>query len=190
MKKFIIILFILSTQLFAIQRFGFGLNVNTNAVEFEAKANMAPFMSDDPIYRNFYMDFNLINDDDTLVGLGLYVDNTFYSYQPLSFQVGLRTIFTSRGDNDMFAIPILFGFKHKIYLGNLPVGTLGAKVVYAPSPLSFQDSKKYLQWNIEAAMQIIENVEIYAGYRNIDTDYETIQIKYNDSGYIGFRFIF
>ncbi len=190
MKKLFFIFLLLATQLFAIQRFGFGLNVNTNAVEFEAKANMSPFLSDDPIYRNFYADFNLISDNDTLVGLGLYVDNTFYSYQPLSFQVGIRTIFTSYSDNDMFALPILFGFKHKIYMGNLPVGSLGAKILYAPSPLSFQDAKKYLQWNIEAAMQIIENVEIYAGYRNIDTDYESIQLKYNDSGYLGFRFIF
>jgi len=189
MKKLIFLVLILGTQLFATQRFTFGINVNQDAVEFESKVSMAPLLSN-PIYKNFYADFNLINDDDTLFGAGLFVDNTFYSYQALSFQVGLRTIFTSNGNDDFFAMPILFGFKHKVYFGNLPVGSLGTKIVYAPSPLTFQDATKYLEWRIEGTIQIIENVEIYAGYRNIDTDYDRSNVNYNDAAYVGFRFVF
>ncbi len=150
---------------------------------------MAPLMSD-PVYRNFYADFNLINDNDTMFGAGVYVENSFYNYQPLSFQVGVRSVFSDHGGDNFIAIPIIFGFKHKFYAGNIPIGAVGAKVAYAPSPICFQDAQKYLETRVEATMQIIENVEIYAGYRNINTDYEEYPLNYSDSGYIGFRFIF
>ncbi len=189
MKRAIVVTLLLAAQLLAYQRFGFGLNVNTDAVEFEGRANVAPLTSD-PAFRNFYIDMNLINDDDTLFGAGLFVENVFYNYHPLLFQVGLKTVFTSHGGDDFIAMPILFGMKHKIYSGNIPVGTLGGKVLYSPSPLSFQDAKKYLEYRIEATMQIIENVELYAGYRNIETDYESGSVTYSDAGYLGFRFIF
>lgn len=189
MKKLIFLTLLCSMQLFAFQRFSFGLNVNSEAVEFEAKANIAPLTSD-PVFRNFYVDVNFINDNDTMFGAGVYVENVFYNYPPLVFQVGLKTLFTQYQDDDFLALPILFGFKHKIYNGNIPVGTIGAKVLYAPSPLSFQDADSYTEYRVEATVQIIENVEIYGGYRNIDTDYELEKVNYSDSAYIGFRFIF
>ncbi len=189
MKKLVFLTLLCSIHLFAFQRFAFGLNVNSEAVEFEAKANIAPLTSD-PVFRNFYADINLMNDDDTLFGAGLYVENVFYNYPPLLFEVGLKTLFTQYQDDDFWALPILFGFKHKIYNGNIPIGTIGAKVVYAPSPLCFQDADTYTEYRLEATVQIIENVEIYAGYRNIDTDYELEKINYSNSGYVGFRFIF
>ncbi len=189
MKKLIFAILLLSAQLFAYQRYAFGLNVNTDVVEFEGRANVAPLTSD-PVFRNFYADINLINDDDSLFGAGVFVENVFYNYHPLLFQVGVRTVVTSHSGDDFFAIPILFGFKHKVYSGNIPIGTLGAKVLYAPSPLSFQDADSYTEYRIEATMQIIENVEIYAGYRNIDTNYQDYDFTYNDAGYLGFRFVF
>ncbi len=189
MKKLIFLTLLCGMQLFAFQRFSFGLNVNSEAVEFEAKANVAPLTSD-PVFRNFYVDVNFINDNDTMFGAGVYVENVFYNYPPLVFQVGLKTLFTQYQDDDFLALPILFGFKHKIYNGNIPVGTIGAKVLYAPSPLSFQDADSYTEYRVEATVQIIENVEIYGGYRNIDTDYELEKVNYSDSAYIGFRFIF
>lgn len=189
MKKLLLIVLLMSAPLFAYQRYAFGLNVNTSAVEFEGKVNVAPLTSD-PAFRNFYIDMNLINDNDTLFGAGLFVENVFYNYRPLMFQVGVKTVFSSHSGDDFFAMPILFGFKHKVYSGNIPIGTLGAKVLYAPSPLAFQDADKYVEYRIEATVQIIENVEIYAGYRNIDTDYKNDSVDYTDSGYLGFRFIF
>lgn len=189
LKKALVVLLLLGTQLFAYQRYAFGLNVNTSAVEFEGKFNTAPLTSD-PAFRNFYIDMNLINDDDTLFGAGVFVENVFYNYHPLMFQVGVRSVFTSHSGDDFIALPILFGFKHKIYSGAIPVGTIGAKLLYAPSPLAFQDADKYVEYRIEATVQIIENVEIYAGYRNIDTDYKQQDVDYTDSGYLGFRFIF
>jgi len=189
LKRLVFLTLLLGMQLFAFQRFAFGVNVNSDAVEFEAKANMAPLTSD-PVFRNFYAEMNYINDNDSILGLGVYVENSFYNYPPLIFQVGIKTLFSDHEDDDFLALPILFGFKHKVYNGNIPLGTVGAKIVYAPSPLCFQDADSYTEYRLEATVQIIENVEIYAGYRSIDTDYETQKINYSDSGYVGFRFIF
>lgn len=188
-KKIVIILLLSAVQIFAFQRFAFGVNVNSNAVEFEGKMNVAPLTSD-PIFRDFYIDANFINDNDTLFGLGVYVENSFYNYPPLIFQVGLKSVFTSHDNDDFLAMPIVFGVKHKLYNGNFPIGTLGAKVLYAPSPLSFQDADSYTEYRLEGTVRIIENVEIYAGYRTIDTNYDMNKINYSDSGYVGFRFIF
>ncbi len=186
---FLLTALLLTLNMHAYQRYAFGLNVNTSVVEFEARANVAPLTSD-PVFRNFYADFNYINDNDSLVGIGAFVENVFYNYHPLMFQVGIKSVFTGHGGKDFMALPILFGFKHKVYSGNIPIGTLGAKILYAPSPLAFQDADKYLEYRIEATLQIIENVELYAGYRNIDTDYKGASLNYTDSGYLGFRFIF
>ena len=189
MKKLIFLTLLGSMQLFAFQRFSFGLNVNSETVEFEAKANVVPLTSD-PAFRNFYVDINFINDNDTMFSTGVYVENVFYNYPPLIFQVGIKTLYTEYEDDDFLAMPVVFGFKHKIYNGNIPLGTLGAKIIYAPSSLCFQDADNYTEYRIEATIQIIENVEIYGGYRNIDTKYELEKVNYSDSGYIGFRLIF
>jgi hypothetical protein len=188
MKKILLLLFIINLNIFALDRASFGLNINTNDLEIEGKTSLG-FSTNNPVYKNFYFDANLINSDDTLMGFGLYVENSPINYQNLSFAIGLRTIFTKNSGEDFTAIPIILGAKARMYLGNLPKSNLGIKFAYAPSPLTFQDADSYYEYRMEVDMNIIQNVNIYLGYRNINTDYESRDYNYNDSVYIGFKFV-
>jgi len=188
MKKIILLLLIVNLDIFAFNRASFGLNINTDDLEIEGRTSLG-FTTNNPVYRNFYFDANLINSEDTLMGFGLYVENSPINYQNLSFSIGLRSIFTKNGGNDFTALPIILGAKARMYLGNLPKSNLGLKFAYAPSPLSFQDASNYFEYRIEVDMNIIQNVDVYLGYRNIDTDYDTRDYNYNDAFYVGFKFV-
>ncbi len=188
MKNLVLLLLIINLNIFAMDKASFGLNINTDDLEVEGRTSLA-FTTNDPVYRNFYVDANFINADDTLFGFGLFVENSPINYQNIAFSIGLRTIFTENGKDSFTAIPIILGAKARMYLGNLPKSNLGVKFAYAPSPLTFQDADSYFEYRVEVDMSIIENINIYLGYRSIDTNYEKRDVSYNDSLYIGFKFV-
>ena len=188
MKKLALLLLIINLNIFAMDKASFGLNINTDDLEVEGRSSLA-FTTNDPVYRNFYVDANFINAEDTLFGFGLFVENSPINYQNIAFSIGLRTVFTDNGNDSFSAIPIMLGAKARMYLGNLPKSNLGIKFAYAPSPLTFQDADSYFEYRIEVDMSIIENINIYLGYRNIDTNYEERDVNYNDSFYVGFKFV-
>ncbi len=189
MKKIVFASLLLAAQLFAFERGSFGLNINDSDLEVEGRSSLANFVTN-PIYRNFYIDANFINADDSLFGVGFYVENSPINYNNLLFDIGLRMIFSENEDDKFFAIPITAAAKARLYLGALPKSHLGVKLAFAPSPLTFQDADSYFEYRIEADMQIIQNVDVYVGYRHIDTDYDSHDYEFNDAVYAGFKFLF
>jgi len=170
----------------------FGLNINNEDLEVEGRMSLASRTSRLE-YRNFFLDANFINGkDDTLTGVGFYVENSPHGYSNLEFGVGLRTVFSKNDvlDKSFIAVPITVSGKARMYLGNLPKSALGIKIAYAPTPLTFSDGESYLEYRLEADMQIIDNIKIYAGYRSIDTDYKVADVNFNSGAYVGFKFIF
>ncbi len=189
MKKIVLLILVISLQVFAAEKASFGLNVNTDDLEIEGRTSIA-FAASDPDFRNFYVDANFINADETLFGLGFFVENSPTNYENISFYIGLRTVFTEHKLGSSFtAIPIMFGAKARMYLGNLPKSNLGLKFAYAPSPLAFQDADSYFEYRVEVDVSIIENINVYLGYRSIDTNYKLLDANYNDALYIGFKFV-
>ena len=79
-----------------------------------------------------------------------------------------------------------------MYIGGLPQSHIKVKFSYAPDPLAFSDASSYLEYRLEADIQAIDNVEIYIGYRGIDTNYRKSEndINFNSAAYFGFRFVF
>ncbi len=188
MKKIALLLLLINLNIFAIDKASLGLNINPNDLEVEGRSTLA-FANDDPTFRNFYINGNFINSDETLFGLGFFVENAPTNYQNISFAIGLRTIFSDYKNDSFVAIPIMVGAKARMYLGDLPKSHLGFKFAYAPSPLTFQDASSYTEYRIEVDMSIIDNVNLYLGYRSIDTNYKKIDLSYNSSAYLGFKFV-
>jgi hypothetical protein len=192
-KKLLIITLLLTSSIYAAGDKGsFGLNINSDDLEVEGRVSLST-RTRTLEYRNFYIDGNFINgEDDNLYGVGFYVENSPRGYSNITFDIGIRSIFSSNDklDETFVALPIIVGAKARMYLGNLPKSALGFKLAYAPDPLSFSDAKSYFEYRIEVDMQLIENIDIYAGYRDIDTEYKSKDITFNSAGYAGFRFIF
>jgi len=188
LKKVSLVSLILVTSLFSFEKGSFGLNINKDDVEFEGRASVS-FLTESPVYSNFFIDGNYLNSDENLYGLGISVENSPINYQNLVFNIGLRSVFSSHAGQDYSAMPIMVGAKAQLFLGDLPTTYIGAKAGYAPSALSFQDADEYKEYRIEVDSQIIPNVNIYAGYRNIDTNYNSKDYNLNDSVYAGFKFV-
>ncbi len=197
LKKFIFITLFLATNLLAQQsngqRAAFGLNVNGDDLEVEGKISLAT-RTRNLRYRNFFVDANFISsNDNTLMGFGLYVENSPIGYSHLKFGIGLRSIFAEMDKDDSYiAVPITMFARARMYIGGLPQSHIKVKFSYAPDPLSFSDASSYTEYRIEADIQAIDNVEIYLGYRGIDTNYKRTEddIEFNSAVYFGFRFVF
>jgi hypothetical protein len=201
LKKMLVALLLLTLHLSAYERGSIGLNINNEDLEIEGRTSLANRVND-LRYRDFYIDMNYINGDDSLYGLGFYVENSPMGSKDLLFDIGLRSVFT----DSFAAIPIMMGAKIRMYLTNMPPATLGIKLLFAPEPLTFSDGKDYFEGRIETTMQLLQNVEVYLGYRRIETNYSESEDSgwnsyssssdnghkdpYNNSLYGGFRFIF
>jgi len=188
LKKISLASLILVTSLMSFEKGSLGLNINKDDVEFEGRASLS-FLTDSPVYSNFYVDGNFLNSDENLYGLGVSVENSPINYQNLVFNIGLRSVFSDHMGDSFTALPIMVGAKAQLFLGDLPTTYIGAKVGYAPSALSFQDADEYKEYRFEVDSKIIPNVNVYAGYRNIDTDYNNRAYNLNDSFYAGFKFV-
>ncbi len=73
---------------------------------------------------------------------------------------------------------------------SIPTTSLAASFAYAPEVLTFLDGESYTEVKVEANMEVISNIHIFTGYRNIDTDYEAGDYNFNDSFYAGMKLSF
>ena len=195
LKKISLVSLILATSLLAdgqqaFEKGSFGLNINKDDVEIEGRGSLS-FMTGSPVYSNFFVSGNYLNADESVYGLGLSVENSPTNYRNLVFNIGLKSVFSDHGGQNFIATPITVGAKARLFLGNIPTTHIGAKFAYAPSPLSFKDADEYKEYRIEADSNVIENINIYAGYRSIDTNYNDGKTTtVDDSVYAGFKFVF
>ncbi len=132
------------------------------------------------------------NDVDNYLDLNFMVKQNI---QDSGFKVGLgiKAVYTSAGSNDYISLPIGAELSYILPIQSaIPIG-FTASASYAPQSLSFQDAKNYLDYRIEAYAELMDRASVYAGYRNIDTNYDTNgadDYTYNKSAYFGIKFSF
>lgn len=62
---------------------------------------------------------------------------------------------------------------------------------YSPNVLTFNDGDSFFEFNGRLGYEILPEVEIYAGYRNIEVELDNgAEIKPDDGWHIGFSFVF
>ena len=147
-----------------------GLNINTEDFELEGAMDINSFSE----YTNgtmFIVDANYLNtENDTLFGLGLSAHNSFLGMEGLSLGLGARFVYIE----DFMAFPLAAEASYAVtFADNIPAASFSAKLLYAPSVLSFDDAENYFEFRAEAAMEVISSVSIYVGYRDIETEYIT-----------------
>jgi hypothetical protein len=83
--------------------------------------------------------------------------------------LGLRGIYFSGAPGDGEAVALQAAVEARPL--HLPRASASAGVVYAPDPLVFGDGHQYFQFDFTAGYDIVRNVTVYAGYRNISVDF-------------------
>ncbi len=119
--------------------------------------------------------------------VGFSGQNSLQGVEGLTLGFGAKLVFAE----DFMALPLMAKAKYALpFTDSIPTTSLIASFAYAPEVLTFLDGKTYSELRLEADMEIISNIHIFTGYRNIDTDYEAGDYKFNDSFYAGMKLSF
>ncbi|NOR54985.1 MAG: hypothetical protein GQ531_02135 [Sulfurovum sp.] len=164
-----------------------GLDINSDDVEVLASYNFNETMG----YTGgteYHVDFSYLHNDlDDLVTLGLSAGSALEAAPDLHFSFGFQLAFAE----DFVALPLFAKVAYLLPLSNnIPNTTLSASFAYAPSVLTFSDGDTYSEFRTEADMEVISNIHIFLGYRNIETNYEFIDYTLSDSFYGGLKLSF
>jgi len=164
-----------------------GLNINDEDLEVSASIdlNALTYYSDSTSYT---LDASYLHTDgDNLTTVGVSAESTFQGVDGLALGLGIKSVFA----DDFVAIPFFAKAKYTLpFNHSIPTTSLATSLAYAPSVLTFSDGESYMEFRVEANMEIITNVHLFTGYRNIDTEYDTYDQTFNNSFYGGMKLSF
>jgi len=168
---------------------GVGININEKDLEVEGvldSRNLAALQTSSTIYQ---ADFNFlnINSDKQLLGAGLGATNSVEGLEGVELTFGAKFIWAEVGDEDFTALPLMAKLRYSFppLMYNIPPIGVEVKALYAPTALSFSDSEKYSEYRISADMEMIENVKVYGGYRNIHAGYKGVANDLFNNSFFG-----
>lgn len=164
-----------------------GININDEDLEVLASIDLNAFTyySDSTSYL---IDASYLHtDDDDLVTVGISGESTFQGIEGLALGFGVKSVFA----DDFVALPLFAKARYILPLNySIPTTSLSTSLAYAPSVLTFSDGESYTEFRMEADMEIITNIHLYTGYRNIDTEYDHHDKTFNNSFYGGMKLSF
>lgn len=164
-----------------------GLNINNEDLEVDASIdlNALTYYSDSTSYT---LDASYLHTDgDNLATLGVSAQSTLQGVQGLALGLGIKSVFT----DDFIAIPFVAKARYTLpFSYSIPTTSLATCFAYAPPVLTFSDGDNYMEFRVEADMEVITNIHIFTGYRNIDTEYDTYDKTFNNSFYGGMKLSF
>ncbi|MCB4751399.1 MAG: hypothetical protein LGB03_00770 [Sulfurovum sp.] len=138
---------------------------------------------DDLIHRKIGLGSQVVDDltktlllvHDNFGSISFNASNKLSSASGVVLTFGIGAVFERRFTRKYVATPVSGKVTlHLPFDGSVPPLTLSTKISYAPSVLSFFNAKQYLEYRFEADMEVIPDVHVYGGHKNIDTTYKTI----------------
>ena len=175
------------------------ININDKDLEFGVNLDLGQ-VNNTVEPNTTFVGFRYLNasDDNANADINAYGEASFLMKREMQnsgviFGIGMKTNYTKVQGNSFVSIPLGVEVGYTLPIA-IPI-IFGSKVYYAPESLSFSDAKSFLEYRIDASMEVIEKGSLIFGYRNIDTNIETINhreidVNYNESIYFGFRFAF
>jgi len=164
-----------------------GLDINSNDVELLGAYNFNSTIGYTGGTSYLIDAAYLHNENDDLFTLGLSGENSLEAAPGLIFGFGFKAAFSE----DFMAFPLLGKVKYILpFDSDIPTTLLFASFAYAPSVLTFSDGDSYSEFRTEADMEVISNIHIFAGYRYIDTNYESYDYTLSDNWYGGLKLSF
>ena len=172
---------------------GVGLNINEQDLEVEGildSRNLEALQTSSTIFQ---ADVNFLNnnEDTKLIGVGLGATNKLEGVEGVEVTLGAKFIWAEVGEEDFTSLPFMAKVRYSFppLMFNIPPVALEGKLLYAPKVLSFGDSLTYNEFRVSVDMEVIEAVRLYAGYRNIHTEYKGFERDlFNTSFYGGLKF--
>jgi len=197
-KKIALTTLCMSTLLFA--ESGVGLNINEKDLEIEGildSRNLEALQTSSTIFQ---ADVNFLYDDENakMIGAGLLATNKVEALEGIEVSLGAKFIWAEVGNNgetnnNFTAVPFIGKVRYTLppLIYKIPPVAFEGTYLYAPKVLAFGDATEYNEFRAKAEMEVIENVSIYAGYRNIKTRYIGLTNSlFNTGFYGGLKFVY
>ncbi len=164
-----------------------GININDEDVEVLTSVNLNT-LNNYADGTTYILDASYLHTDgDNLLAVGISGQNAFQGFEGLTLAFGLKGILA----DDFLAFPLTAKAIYRLPLNDMvPPTSLMTSFAYAPSVLSFQDAQSYSEFRVEADMEVISNIHIFTGYRNINTEYDKNDLTFNNSFYGGLKLSF
>jgi hypothetical protein len=182
----------LCTSVLLLAESGVGININEKDLELEGiidSRNLAALQTSSTIFQAD-LNFLNINSERKLFGAGLGATNKLEGIEGVELTFGAKYVWADVGSDSVNALPLMvkvrYAFPPLMY--NVPPVAIEAKALYAPTALSFGDSENYSEMRLSADIEMIENVKVYVGYRNIHAGYKDLENDlFTNSFYGGLR---
>ena len=162
-----------------------GLDINDVDLELFADVDLQNFAG----YTGgteYYMHLRYLHTENNLFQVGFTGENSIPSVENLTLGLGLGSVY---GDTFM-ALPLLIQGRYTFPLNTQTALSLLLSFAYAPPVLSFRDADSYQEFRVGTDIEVIESIHIFAGYRDIRTNYQNFDMTFNDSFYAGLKFDF
>ena len=172
--------------------------ININDKDLELGVNFDLGQVNDTVEPNTtFIGVRYLNgsDDNANTDISGYAEASFLMKREVQdsgiiFGIGLKTNYTKVQGSSYVTIPLGLEAGYTLPVA-VPV-IFGAKVYYAPQSLAFSKAESFLEYRADVSIEVIEKGSVILGYRNIDTNIETLNrdVNYNESFYFGFKFAF
>jgi len=174
---------------------GVGININEKDFEVEGvldSRNLEALQTSSTIFQ---IDANFLNSDEKekLIGAGIVATNKLEAVEGVELAFGAKAIWAEVGNENFKALPFVAKVKYTLppLMYKVPPVSLEGIALYAPKVLSFGDSEEYTEFRLVVNSEVIESVNVYAGYRNIHRKYNGIgETLFNTGFYAGLKFIY
>jgi len=171
------------------------LNLNSDDIEVQGNIDLGELnQSDYPDTYFLTLGFLDVDNDhystDPMWSAGFKLRQDVEALEGLRVGLGLKGVYTEVRGKTFMAIPLGLEAAYTLPLDFAMPIVISGNFDYAPSVLSFSDADKYMEKRIEASIQIIEQANVFVGYRSIDTDYDNSigDVEYTDNNwYVGFK---
>ena len=198
MLKKTILLLCTSLSLFALNTAE--LNINQKDLEVGLKFDVGQF-NDNVEPQTMFVGMKMFIPDasdssDSLTSIDPYFEGNFMIIRPVgdsgfNFGIGFKLNYTQVNEKKFMSLPIGLEALYALPSSDLVPMFLEANIYYAPEVLSFLDAKNYVEYRINYNIEMIQNVRLNVGYRNMSTNYfNQGKLNYNNSFNVGFRIAF
>ncbi len=196
MFKKIALTIVLSTSLFAMHQ----VNIDLNSYDIDARADfdVGQFnYSVDPEslivgIRYIYSSTsnNNLDTDAYLIDTHFLLKQKLGNSQEFTFGLGAKILHTLINDDDFYALPLGAEASYRLPLHTLIPIYISTLLYYSPQVISFGDGKNYLEMEARLKADIINRAGISLGYREIKTDFKSMDRTFNKTWFIGMSFRF
>jgi len=200
LKKLLLGLLMTASASYAMHEFE--LNLNNRDVDLHLGLDMGQFNNSiEP--ESFLIKARLMKSDDAharfpyneepniLTEVGFVVQSTSAFAPGLTMGMGIKLAYTPLDNQSIFAAPIGIVSDYRLPLDIAIPLHLGAQFYYAPEVLSFERSTRYMEYQANFDIQLLERGFITTGYRGIETPIKGHDdTYYNRSFFAGVRFLF